>query len=89
MRTKPCVKARYLLRVESQLMCIQIELNLFLCYVNMNYLCPFQEHDHEAEQLISTLSLNPEDDELDIGKLFTYTYTYVAKMSASICNNLL
>lgn len=28
----------------------------------------FQEHDHEAEQLISTLSLNSEDDELDIGK---------------------
>lgn len=27
----------------------------------------FQEHDHEAEQLISTLSLNPEDDELDVG----------------------
>lgn len=55
----------------------------------MNYLCPFQEHDHEAEQLISTLSLNPEDDELDIGKLLTYTYIYVAKISASICNNLL
>lgn len=28
----------------------------------------FQEHDHEAEQLISTLSINPEDDELDVGK---------------------
>lgn len=28
----------------------------------------FQEHDHEAEQLVSTLSLNSEDDELDVGK---------------------
>ncbi|XP_037963208.2 transcriptional adapter 2B isoform X2 [Plutella xylostella] len=26
-----------------------------------------REHDHEAEQLISTLSINPEDDELDVG----------------------
>lgn len=28
----------------------------------------FQEHDHEAEQIISSLSLNTEDDDLDIGK---------------------
>lgn len=40
--------------------------------LNMEYL---QEHDHEAEQLISTLSLNPEDDELDVGELSIHNYT--------------
>lgn len=34
---------------------------------NSNYLC-FQEHDNEAETVISSLANNYDDDELDIGK---------------------
>ncbi|XP_026315145.1 transcriptional adapter 2B [Hyposmocoma kahamanoa] len=54
-----------------------------------------REHDHEAEQLISTLSLNPEDDELDVGKfknmfsLHTYQDFSLHNQHFLFCNQLL
>lgn len=49
----------------------------------------FQEHDHEAEQLISTLSLNPEDDELDVGRLYIDIYSIDKQICGFQYNNIL
>uniref|UniRef100_A0A2A4JG19 Transcriptional adapter n=1 Tax=Heliothis virescens TaxID=7102 RepID=A0A2A4JG19_HELVI len=39
-----------------------------------------REHDHEAEQLISTLSLNPEDDELDVALKLSQVDIYTRRL---------
>ncbi|KAG6449957.1 hypothetical protein O3G_MSEX006339 [Manduca sexta] len=39
-----------------------------------------REHDHEAEQLISTLSLNPEDDELDVALKLSQVDIYIRRL---------
>ncbi|XP_032521398.1 transcriptional adapter 2B isoform X1 [Danaus plexippus] len=39
-----------------------------------------REHDHEAEQLISTLSLNPEDDNLDVALKLSQVDIYTRRL---------
>ncbi|XP_050675342.1 transcriptional adapter 2B isoform X2 [Leptidea sinapis] len=39
-----------------------------------------REHDHEAEQLVSTLSLNPEDDELDVALKLSQVDIYTRRL---------
>ncbi|XP_026494268.2 transcriptional adapter 2B isoform X1 [Vanessa tameamea] len=39
-----------------------------------------REHDHDAEQLISTLSLNPEDDELDVALKLSQVDIYTRRL---------
>ncbi|XP_049877727.1 transcriptional adapter 2B isoform X2 [Pectinophora gossypiella] len=39
-----------------------------------------REHDHEAEQLISTLALNPEDDELDVALKLSQVDIYTRRL---------
>lgn len=47
----------------------------------MKYRDDFErEHDHEAEQIISTLSLNPEDDDLDIGLKLSQIDIYTRRL---------
>lgn len=61
------------MRVKLVFFNVQCNLSMFMGFAktsfssNSNYLC-FQEHDNEAETVISSLANNYDDDELDIGK---------------------
>lgn len=52
----------------------------FIVFIIFFLLFPIQEYDNDAETLVSSLSINYDDDELDIGKymclvLFKWTIT--------------